>query len=206
MTYFSHSYLSNSDLKKFKQQVLNPREEPENLQEIFDFGSLFHHVILEPTLADLANKDLPLALQMRDTYWADKWCRNFSMSDDFEREQEFYETVQVGSYEFKSRCKADGIRTRLKVMLELKGLSVENEKAFRDALVRFDYDQAIVHYMLTTKCDIGMIVGISKRDPRKLFKWMVREHDDFYLIGEDKLINTLELLRQFSPHDVKVLV
>lgn len=205
MGYFQHPYLSNSDLKNFKRQLGLLPEEPENLQEIFDLGTLFHALILEPHIADLANKDVQLALQMRDTFWADKFCRNFVMAADFKREQAFYEDRQVGPYKVKLRCKCDGVRTRLKAFLELKGLNVENEKAFREALFRFDYDQGGSHYTITTDYDFGIIVGISKKNPKKLFKWIIKKHDEFYLGGEQKLINDLTLLRDYSPEDVLLI-
>lgn len=201
-SYFLHPYISNSDLKNFKRQLGLLPEEPENLQEIFDMGSLFHALILEPHIADFANKDIQLALQMRNRYWEDKWCRDFSMASDFEREKMFTETREVGPYRINLRCKADGFRGRVNWALELKGLGVENEKAFREALTRFDYDQGVAHYMITSGAEIAIIVGISKKDPRKLFKWIVKKHDEFYLGGEQKLIENLELLEAYSPEDV----
>ena len=202
MSYFSHPFLSNSDLKAFKRKLGLLPEEPENLQEIFDFGSLFHSLILEPHLADMANKDVELALQMRDRYWKDPMCRSFSMASDFSREKEFYEERRVGPYKVKMRCKADGTRDRLKWLLELKGLRSKNEKEFRSALTRMDYDQAAAHYLITTDYDTELIAGISKSDPNKMFKWLTKRYDEFYLQGEQKLIDTLTLLRDYSPEDV----
>ena len=37
------------------------------MQEIFEFGTLFHSTILEPHLADKKHEDYELALAMRDT-------------------------------------------------------------------------------------------------------------------------------------------
>lgn len=177
-------------------------EEPENLQEIFDFGSLFHALILEPHIADMAYKDIQLALEMRDTYWKDPVCRQFSMASDFSREKAFYEERQVGPYKVKLRCKADGARERVKFLLELKGLKSKSEKEFRSALTRMNYDQAVAHYLITTGYETELIAGISKSDPRKMFKWICYRHDEFYMAGEQKLIDDLTLLRQYSPDDV----
>lgn len=201
--YFQHPFISNSDIKAFKKSVgIITREDPENLQAIFDFGSLFHATILEPHLAKRDHADYALAKQMRDSFWADPTCRGFASSRDYHREQPAFNEVQVGPYKAKFRCKMDGVRTGLKIMLELKGLGVESEKAFREALVRNDYDQAIVHYMLTADMRMALIVGISKKDPRMLFKWYVKKHDEFYLGGEQKLIDSLTMIREFSPEDV----
>lgn len=203
--YFQHDYISNSDLKDFKKKLGRSFEDPANLQEIFEFGSLFHATILEPHLADKKHEDYELALAMRDTFWKDPVCRAFAMASDFRREQPFFEERVVGPYKVKVRCKCDGVRTRLKVFLELKGLNLDNEKAFRSALERYDYDQAASHYSITGDFGMGMIVGISKRDPTKLFKWFTKRHDEFYLGGEQKLIDTLTLLRGYSPEDVRLV-
>jgi hypothetical protein len=200
--YFQHDYLSNSDLKAFKRKLGMVPEDPENLQEIFDLGTLIHATILEPHLADKKHDQYELALAMRETFWKDSTCRHFASADDFHREKPHYESVQVGPYRAKLRCKCDGERSRTKTMLELKGLGVETEKAFREALVRYNYDQAAAHYMLTGDFRMCLIVGISKKDSRKLFKWIVKKHDDFYLQGEQKLIDDLTLLKQYSPEDV----
>lgn len=204
MSYFDHKNISNSDLKAFlKTQGLKP-EDPENLQQIYDLGTLIHSIILEPHEADKEHEKYELAMQMRDTFWKDPACRMFAMADDFHRERPFYEEVTVGPYKFNARCKMDGCRLRVRSMIELKGLGVTTEKAFREALVRFDYDQAIVHYMLTGNMQMAMIVGISKLDPRKLFKWYCKKNDDFYAMGEQKLIDTLKLVRDFSPEDIQL--
>lgn len=128
------------------------------------------------------------------------------MAKDFNREREFYNTVQVGGMEFHSRCKCDGWRSGVKIPFELKGLNVDSEKGFQQALTSFDYDQGVAHYMLTTGADMMIVVGISKKRPDRLFKKIIKKHDDFYAIGEHKLIESLELLHQYSPDDIKILV
>lgn len=211
--YFSHPNLSNSDIKAFlKQMGKAPFDDPANLQAIFDFGSFFHAVILEPHKTHaikaesehLTEEDIQLAHRMADTFWADTTCRHFASANDFHREYPFtpHDNMRVGPYKTKLRCKVDGVRLRTGSMLELKGLNLDTEKAFREALVRYDYDQAIAHYMITGDFRIALIVGISKKDPRKLFKWWVKRHDDFYAMGEQKLIEDLELIQQYAPEDV----
>jgi hypothetical protein len=200
--YFQHSFISNSDIKSFKKKMGLSFEDPLNLQEIYDFGTLFHATILEPHLSDKNHEDYELALKMRDTFWKDPVCRAFAMASDFEREQPFYNDAVVGPYKVKLRAKCDGVRRRMKVFLELKGLGLDNDKAFRSALVRYNYDQAASHYAISGDFGMGLIVGISKKDPTKLFKWWMKRYDDWYLQGEQKLIDDLTLLREFSPEDI----
>ena len=205
MSYFDHPYLSNSDLKKLKQQLGMLREPPENLQDIFEFGSLFHAAILEPHTVTENQKTLEgykLATKMAATLWQDELCRNFVMAPDFKREHEFYDTLEVSGMQMKAKCKADGYRSKMKFFLELKSTACESQKSFEQAMLDLDYDQACAHYMLTSKCDVALIVGISKRKPERLFKRIVKKYDDWYLGGEQKLIDTLKLVQSYSPEDI----
>ena len=208
MSYFDHPNLSNSDLKRFKERLGLSRPAPDNLQAIFDFGTLFHKSILEPHLIteeDKKSDDYKLAQAMSKRFWKDPICREFVMAKDFRREHEFYEPLTVNGIQIEARCKMDGARTKVKFILELKGLSVTTQKAFEESLIDLDYDQAVAHYMLTSKYPLELIVGISKRDPDKLFKRIVKQYDDWYLGGEQKLIDTLYKLKDYSPEDVKIV-
>ncbi len=207
MSYFDHDSISNSDLKRFKQNLGGSREAPPNLEAIFAFGTLFHRIILEPhliTAEDRAHPDFSLAERMQKTFWRDDLCRAFVMASDFHREHEFYDTLEVGGMRIQARCKADGYRQKLGYFMELKGLNVDTDKAFQAALLNFDYDQAAVHYMLTAKCDLCLLPGISKKKD-VMFKRIVKRHDDFYLGGEHKLIGILHQLKEFSPSDVEMI-
>jgi hypothetical protein len=206
MNYFGHPHISNSDIKSFKQKLGLLPQQSENIQAIFDFGSLFHATILEPSTVDKNDQsdDAKLARKMKDTFFRDEMCRMIILRHDFKREREFYEKVRVGKYEFNSRCKADGDSEGISLFLELKGLNVDSEKAFNMALERFDYDQAVAHYMLTAKRKTELIVGISKKKPKLLFKKVVKMNDDFFAVGEQKLIESLDLLHDYSPDDIMI--
>ena len=208
MSYFDHDSLSNSDLKKMKERLGLTRPAPENLQLIFEFGSLFHKSILEPHLVTDEEKrkdDYPLAQTMSKTFWKDAFCRDFAMAPDFKREHEFYDTLTVGGMTIDARCKADGYREKRKFFLELKSTACESQKSFEAAMLDLDYDQACAHYMLTSRCDVALIVGISKKKSDRLFRRIVKKYDDWYLNGEQKLIDTLKLLIQVSPEDVRMV-
>lgn len=206
--YFSHPSISNSDLRKFKERLGLSRPSPENLQAIYDLGTLFHESILEPHLITEdkeASENYRLTKAMSKRFWKDPLCRDFVLAKDFRREYEFYDILTVSGMQIDARCKMDGARTKMKWALELKGLSVTTQKAFEESLIELDYDQAVAHYMLTSKYSVEIIVGISKKDPDKLFKRIVKKYDDWYLNGEQKLIDTLLKLKDFSPEDVRLV-
>lgn len=207
MSYFEHSSISNSDLRAFRIKMGLARQMPENMQAIYAFGTIFHKAILEPhkiTDEEKKHPDYAMALKMRDRFWKDPLCRSFAMAKDFEREKEFYEPLKVDRYEINARCKMDGARTALKWCLELKGLRVSSYKAFLAAIDSLDYDQAVAHYQLTSKYEVTLMVGITKEKNPQLFKHIVKRGDDVYLWGEQKEIDTLKLLHEWSPDDVRI--
>jgi len=207
LTYFDHDYISASDLKAFLKKTQGGIEEPANLQAIFDFGTLFHETILEPFkhYDHEETDELKLARKMKDTFFKDELCRMIVMRPDFQREQEHYEVIEVGGMKYEARCKCDGDSKGISTILELKGLIVTTQKAFDAAIDRLNYDMTAVHYMLTAKRDRQLIIGISKKNPDLLFKRVIKKHDETYLIGEEKLIQTLRLLREYSPEDIQLV-
>lgn len=208
MTYFDRPEISVSDIKKFLSNVGEGHVlQSPNIQAIYAMGTTFHETILEPHKIDETHKDDDriLATKMKVTFYKDPMCRDFILAKDFEREKEIYGEVTVGGMTYISRCKADGIRPGIKTILELKGLSVTNKKAFEMAIDELNYDMAAVHYLLTSKCERMIIVGISKKKPDLMFKRIIKKHDETYLMGEEKLIQALRLLRKYSPEDVKLV-
>jgi len=207
MNYFEHEYISASDIKKFIKQVNgNATPEPENLQEIFDLGTLIHSMILEPHYVnkEADPEDLTLARKMKDTFFKDAICQMIVSRHDFIREHEFYGSVEVGGMRYNARCKCDGVSVGMSTILELKGLSITNKKAFDASIDMLNYDLAAVHYMLCTGAKMMLIVAISKKKPDLMFKKVIKKHDEVYAWGEHKLIQAMEQWRDLSPEDIKL--
>lgn len=212
MSYFDHPAISNSDIQKFLQQIGLKREMPANIQAIYDFGTEFHAGILEPHKRReeiLTPEQEKLIKEMADTFWRDKLCRDFATARDFQREMEVGVKepawLEVGGMKIAARCKFDGARTGLKMGLELKGVKVSSQKQFEECLIGLDYDRAVAHYQLTSKYEWTLVVGISKSHTDRLFKKIVKRHDDFYAVGEHKLIEALKLLYGYSPEDIELV-
>lgn len=206
--YFQHHYLSNSDLKRMVQHF-DPKPQPDNLEEIFDLGSLIHAVLLEPVrisgpfiatdgseAAYLLNEDKKitrftskqyfLAKTMAETFMRDELCQRLIMWRDFKREHEFYRTGLFGIRD-GVRCKADGYSKELSIGLEYKGLAIANDKAFEEAIVRLDYDQGLAWYLDIMRVKQFLIVGASKKDPKKIFKRLVDRNHPYYQSGMVKI-------------------
>lgn len=200
MTYFEHPYASNSSLKEVVARH-NGKTKPENIQLLYDFGTEFHAGITEPhkmNVDKITPEQVQLIADMRRTFWKDDLCRQIAMTPDFRREHEFYRKDRFG---VGAKCKTDGDSRKLKVILELKGLGVTTEKAFRDSLLHLDYDQGAAWYLNVAtnisgiQLDIKhscyyaykLIVGISKKDPGLLFKMLIDWKHPFYKSGLQKV-------------------
>jgi hypothetical protein len=200
MSYFHHQYASNSDIKEVVARSEN-RQKPENIELIYDFGTEFHAGILEPHKADWTkvSPDQKLLIeQMARTFWSDRLCRQIVMMRDFRREHEFY---RVGRYGLQGvRCKVDGETRMIRTILELKGLSLTTERAFKESIEHLDYDQGCTWYIDTAtgyiRYDHKLIVGISKKEPDRLFKVLVNRDHQFYKSGMEKVKKGVSIWKQ----------
>lgn len=206
MNYFNHPSASNSNLKEIVDRY-NGRTKPENIQLLYDFGTEFHSGIIEPHKMDktkITTDQVELIAEMSKTFWKDDLCRKIAMMHDFRREHEFYRQNRFG---IGARCKTDGDSKKLRVILELKGLGVSTEKAFKDSLLHLDYDQGAAWYLNVasgvndsvydaimlrrhtsiTYYDFKLIVGISKKDPKLLFKMLIDRNHPYYKSGLQKV-------------------
>lgn len=191
--YFDSDYISNSDLKKLKK-YWDPRGvEPENLEDIFKEGTLNHHALLEPQLADKNHPQYIRAVQMADTMRTDSLIGPLMKIRDFRIEHEFYRLDVFG---VKARCKMDGSSKLLSTILEYKGLSVSNDRAFNDAIVHFDYDMGAAWYLNVTRYKQVVIAAGCKPDTRKKFKVLIDRDHLYYKTGLEKIEKGLEIYKQ----------
>lgn len=202
MSYFRHHFASNSDIKELVSRV-EGRQKPDNISEIYNFGTEFHAGILErhkmrPDAIDQGKKELIDA--MSATFWRDDMCRTIAMMPDFRREHEFY---RINRYGLEGvRCKCDGETAKLQTILELKGLSITTEKAFKESIMHLDYDQGGAWYIDTATGHVvykrKLIVGISKRDPDLMFKMLIDRDHQMYKTGSLKIRKGVALWKQMG--------
>lgn len=201
MSYFQHPNASNSDLKSLVARE-EGRQKPDNIQLIYDFGTEFHAGILEPHKADLSKinpEQVQLIKDMSKTFWKDPMCRDIAMASDFRREHEFYRSERFG---IGAKCKADGESKKLQVCLELKGLAVTSEKQFLESLLYMDYDQASAWYLPVMTGHVTyryqFIVGISKKQPDKMFKLLVDREHQYFKSGTQKVKKAVYLWKAYG--------
>ncbi len=202
MNYFNHHYASNSDIKKIVNRSKSIQE-MDGLDMIFAFGTEFHAGILEPHKADFSKitvEQKELIEEMKKTFWRDQMCRDIVSMPDFRREHEYYRSNRYGLQGV--RCKVDGESKSLRTILELKGLAVTTEKAFKESLLHMNYDQGATWYIDTVSGVIRyrqkLVVGISKKNPDKLFKMLIDRNHPYYRSGQAKVENGVKIWKQWG--------
>lgn len=191
MSYFNHHYASNSDVKKLIDRH-NGKQEMDGIKEVYEFGTEFHSGILERhKMRDgvITDTQTQLIRTMSDTFWKDELCRNIILMNDFRREHEFYRVNRMG---FEGvRCKCDGESKSLRIILELKGLSVTTQKQFIESVEYLNYDQGAGWYINTAsglvQYQAKLIAGISKKQPDRLFKLLIDRNHQLYRQGMWKI-------------------
>lgn len=199
MNYFDHPYASNSTLKELVNRHNGNVLKPDNIEQIYSFGTDFHAGILEPhkmTLReDIFDLERARINTMRNTFWKDDLCRKIMMAPDFKREHEFYRKERFG---IGAKCKCDGISKKLGLILELKGLSVTTEKAFMESIRHLGYDQGATWYLEVTTSPAlliryKLIVGISKKEPDRMWKVLIDRNHELYKSGLQKVRYSIHL-------------
>lgn len=177
-------FISNSELKRLFKMAGGGYEEPENLDRIFEFGTLVHAILFEPLKANTADPDYALAKQMARTFLNDPMCMKIMGLADLRCEHEFYRYDVFG---FNGKCKADGESRMMDLILEFKSLSCTTQRQFEDAIDRFDYDQGGTWYIHTGQRRRVLIAAVSKKEPKMIFKKLIERGDSIYNRGLEKI-------------------
>jgi hypothetical protein len=157
--------------------------EPENLEEIFELGTLIDTTLLEPHLSNLGSDDYELAKVMANTVLKDNLLRNLIMMYDFKRKWQFYKHDLYG---LPARCETDGWSRVLSSIFEYKGLGITRDKQLDEAIYNFDYDLGAAWYLDTSKQKYIIIGAASKKQPDKVFKRLIDRDHIIYKRGELK--------------------
>lgn len=213
-TYYGHHYVSNSELKQISD-LESGKEKPHNLDEIFAGGRLNHQTLLEPVKAEITFEDMlratdgeydkivavkntyRIAKEMAATVYDDELCQRILTMPDLRREHEWYRIRN--SYGVAGiRCKSDADTRIASLVFEYKGLAVTTENAFINSIRQFCYDQASAFYYEGTLLDNYLIVAVSKKNTRKMFKRIIHRGDEFHVSGDAKVRQAIRLWRGYG--------
>lgn len=168
-------------------------EDPADLEAIFAFGNLVEDLILQPHQANWNHPDIELAKDMDRTFRADPICQQLLYVHDLRRQHEWYRNDRFG---VPSRCKMDGDSKILNLVFELKGLSIDSENAFEGSIDRFDYDQGLAWYLDVSGYKRALLVAVSKKSPKRLFKRIVDRDHVYYKRGLEKVKKNVKLWKE----------
>lgn len=190
--YYELPFISNSYLTEVKRELLN--QPTPDLTEVFEFGSLFHQLLLEPDKADYSHPDLEVAQDMAEAVKEVGLVRSILNNSKFEAEKEFYKCING----IMCKSKLDGYIKPV-VGLELKSTSATSEKAFNQAIMSYDYDRQCAFYIDMANISQILIVGVSKTKVRKqhqIFKFLVIKDSPTYQAGKEKYLQLLNEVRK----------
>ena len=166
----------------------------------FRFGNLIDYMITEPHKVDFYTKkiegyedpmtedDFKKASEMRKSFMKDQLCAQLMPLASFQKV--FLDRIGFNyggvKFELDMRCKYDMFMNLLKWGADIKSTASATQKSFIDACYHFDYDRSRVLYMLLSRSDKDMILGISKVN-YKVFKISIQRGDEFWKSGYEKL-------------------
>jgi len=198
MTYFSHPFVSNSDLTRLAKE-LAPTDQIE-YSEALRFGTLLHALILEPHKVDLirlvvndvqySRQEIDTARKMKESFMNDSFCRQLLGQSEFEVEMYNEETAFEHNgirFELPTRRKYDGWIRLTNWGWDLKSTAATSQASFESCVSRLDYDRARVFYAKGPGAIQDCIIGISKHPPYRVFKVFLKHGDPLWLEGERKM-------------------
>lgn len=202
VNYFDLPEVSNSDLKALKTMLYGLPDRRDDLEDIFNFGSLVDAMLTEPWRVGhytftLSGEDGRIIQFTEDVFMLAKKLVKELKAD---RVVSMLLDSMVGQYIFvrtitfcfdeeyqkiKGRCKFDGINRKFKIGVDYKTTSCPTLAAFIEAIHFFDYDQQAAWYMDLAGTNQHWIIGISKKT-QKVFKYAIERGDATYLRGVAK--------------------
>lgn len=203
-SYYSHPYVSNSDLSRLKRELESDVYVPPTAS--FRFGSLVDAVITEPLAINretmkfvsdgiaFTKGELAKADRMRQLFLAHPICRMIYTKSTTQAEiYADYVPFHVDGVDFElpMRAKLDFFWADARIVADLKTTAAKTQQAFEHSAMQFDYYRQMVHYCKLTGSNRAAIIGMSKANDG-LFPIFINEGDERWQIGERDL-NTLAL-------------
>lgn len=201
MNYYDHQYTSNSDLTDLWLE-LQPEVFRVDTRRAFDFGVLFHAMLLEPATVDYirlqvigrdaqyTKEDFILAKAMRASVLTDKFCA--MLLKRCEKEKEMFRaktpfTHDSISFTLDIRLKYDIWDPLVNWGGDFKSTTAKSQTEFVAAIQRYQYDRARVFYSKGSGSHQDIIIGVSKHPPHRIFMVPMREGCPLWKSGEEKM-------------------
>lgn len=197
MNYYSHPYVSNSDLTRILKEIKGLTQE---YVDAYRIGSLVDAMITEPERVDHFRRvlldtnysytqvEIDQCRRMKDAFMADAFCQELLKMCDGQAEMYDEDTPFLWnglSFTLNTKRKYDLWAKLLNWGGDIKSTIATTQAQFEAAAKHFDYDRQRYWYMHPRKVEKDVLIGISKVN-FKIFKVFIQAGDPFYLSGERK--------------------
>lgn len=194
--YFAHPAISNSKLTDFQKKITG-RQDDFDPTEAFAFGSLIDAMITEPervgfgsgTFDGKTAKDFDVALKMRKSFFANKYCAQIIHSQDVSFQSVFIadRNLEYNGVKFtqQHKCKYDFYGT---ISGDIKSTTATTLDQFYTACGYFGYWRSRAFYMDITGKNTDILIGISKKN-FKVFLIPIKRGDNNYNKGRNEYLD-----------------
>lgn len=202
MNYYDRPELSNSDLTALARMYNALPDNREELEDVFNFGSLVDAMLSERHRVDFALRELTEDGGRVIRYSPAVFTQAERLATLAKRDPVIRALVEnaVGQYVFirtivfdfegeeyaiKSRCKFDAYARPLAMGADYKTTACTSYNQFKNAISHFHWDRQAAFYMDLARIDRHWIIGISKKTGQ-IFKHAIERDDETYKVGRAK--------------------
>lgn len=197
MNYYTHPYISNSDLSKLKQEMKGIDQQ---YNDAYRIGALVDAMITEPGRVDYfklllldteysyTQQEIDLCKRMKDAFMKDTFCQELLAMCDGQAEMYDKDTPFISngvSFTLNTKRKYDLWAQLLNWGGDIKSTTATTQAGFEAAARHFDYDRQRYWYMHPRQVQRDVLIGISKVN-FKIFKIFIQAGDELYRSGERK--------------------
>lgn len=200
-SYYLRTEVSNSDLTELKN-ILHPRVQYGNKEEIFRFGSLVDAIITEPDRVNFYNMtvddvhytedEFRHAQEMKKALYCEAKRDPFlqRVLDNADTQRCMVRKAQHFAYldfpfSLDTRCKWDWFFSQFHFGGDLKTTFATSQAQFDEAVDFFDWDRSRAWYMDIAASNRDFIYAVSKKNGQ-VFKRFINRGDNTYMRGKDK--------------------
>lgn len=202
LSYFDLPEVSNSELTALARSFHALPDNREELEDIFNFGSLVDAMLTEKhrvSYVYLSLTEESGKIIYYDVYVFQCACR---LAEECLKDMAILQLIKTGvgqyifrrrlnfdyegdSYSIAARCKFDLFSRTFKIGTEFKTTACTTIKQFRESVDFFHWDRAAAWYLDIARIDRHWIVGMSKKNDQ-IFKIAVQRGDSIYSAGKAK--------------------
>jgi hypothetical protein len=198
MDYFEINRISNSDLSRFKAEVIlgDTYTRPERAS---NFGKAFHAQLLEPHLPaeTYAGVNYTLISRLVDKVQQDDFCRRYLAAGEKEALVLFTDPTTQAKCKAKLDVQLTHTRSHTVTILDFKTTNARDYAAFVHSITGYDYDRQAAFYMDSIGAERFILIGVQKVKPYDLFYFEANQAFGFVEYGRKKY---RALLKKYVAH------